>query len=316
MDKLKIVFMGTPDFAVPCLKKLHEKYEVVAVITQPDRPKGRGQKVTASPVKVFALSVNLEVLQPEKIKTPEFEVTLKKFHPDLIVVVAFGQILSKAILAIPPLGCINVHASLLPNYRGAAPIHWSIIRGEKATGVTTIFMDVGLDTGDMILSESVDIAENMTTGELHDQLMVLGANLLLETVKQLESGVVSRMKQDDAKSSYAPLLNKTMGRIDWSLSAQKIHNLVRGLTPFPGAYCLFNHEKLKILQTSIYKLACNEAHSPHNLGQIIELTNRGFLVGTGDGILEIVEIQPASKRRMSGRDYVCGHGIELNDKFE
>lgn len=316
MDKLKIVFMGTPDFAVPCLQKLHEKYEVIAVITQPDRPKGRGQKLAASPVKTFALNAGLKVLQPEKIKTPEFEAILKGFHPDVIVVVAFGQILSKTILTIPPLGCINVHASLLPRYRGAAPIHWSIIRGEKISGVTTMFMDVGLDTGDMILNQSVDITEEMTTGELHDQLMVLGANLLLETIKQLESGTALRMKQDDVESSYAPLLNKAIGRIDWSLSVQGIHDLVRGLTPFPGAYCLFHNEKLKILRTSVYHPNCDEVHSPHVPGEIIKLTNRGFLIGTGEGILEIIEVQPANKRRMSARDYVRGHGIKSKDKFE
>ena len=200
MNNLKIVFMGTPDFAVPCLKTLNENYEVIAVITQPDRPKGRGQKLTPSPIKEYALEHNLTVLQPEKIKTSETEEQLKKLAPDLIVVVAFGQILSKAILDIPQLGCINVHASLLPKYRGAAPIHWSIINGETKTGITTMYMDVGLDTGDMILKEEVSISAKMNTGELHDTLMNIGAKTLLQTIKQIAEGSVVRNKQNDAKA--------------------------------------------------------------------------------------------------------------------
>jgi methionyl-tRNA formyltransferase len=252
MSNLKAIFMGTPDFAVPCLEALNKKYDIIAVITQPDRPKGRGQKLTASPVKEFAVNAGLTVLQPEKIKTPEIEKVLMEMKPDLIVVVAFGQILSKRILDIPPLGCINVHASLLPLYRGAAPIHWSIINGETKTGVTTMFMDVGLDTGDMLLKSEVFISDETTTGQLHDQLMLLGADVLMRTVALLETGTVTRIKQDNTISTYASLLTKTTERIDWSLTAKKIHNLVRGLDPWPGSYCNFNSNVFKIWKTKVY----------------------------------------------------------------
>ena len=312
MSNLKVIFMGTPEFAVPCLEALNKKYDIIAVITQPDRPKGRGQKLTASPVKEFAVNAGLTVLQPEKIKAPEFEKVLMELKPDLIVVVAFGQILSKRILDIPPLGCINVHASLLPLYRGAAPIHWSIINGETKTGVTTMFMDVGLDTGDTLLKSEVVISDETTTGQLHDQLMLLGADILMRTVDLLETGNVTRIKQDNTITTYASLLTKTTERIDWSLTAKRIHNLVRGLDPWPGSYCNFNNNVFKIWKTKVYNNT-NLATIP---GTVVEITKQGFVVSTGAGLLEILEIQPAGKRRMSAKDYVCGHGLNINDRFE
>ncbi len=311
MNNLKIVFMGTPDFAVPCLKTLNENYEVIAVITQPDRPKGRGQKLTPSPIKEYALEHNLTVLQPEKIKTSETEEQLKKLAPDLIVVVAFGQILSKAILEIPQLGCINVHASLLPKYRGAAPIHWSIINGETKTGITTMYMDVGLDTGDMILKEEVSISAKMNTGELHDTLMNIGAKTLLQTIKQIAEGSVVRNKQNDAKASYAPLLTKELERINWLLPAQEIYNLVRGLNPWPVAFSIFKGKKLKIWQTKVI-----DNVTIGEIGTVLSLTETGFTVQTGKGILEILELQPESKRKMTAKDFVCGNQIAINDKLE
>ena len=311
MNNLKIVFMGTPDFAVPCLKTLNENYEVIAVITQPDRPKGRGQKLTPSPIKEYALEHNLTVLQPEKIKTSETEEQLKKLAPDLIVVVAFGQILSKAILDIPQLGCINVHASLLPKYRGAAPIHWSIINGETKTGITTMYMDVGLDTGDMILKEEVSISAKMNTGELHDTLMNIGAKTLLQTIKQITEGSVVRNKQNDAKASYAPLLTKELERINWLLPAQEIYNLVRGLNPWPVAFSIFKGKKLKIWQTKVI-----DNVTSGEIGTVLSLTETGFTVQTGKGILEILELQPESKRKMTAKDFVCGNQISINDKLE
>ncbi len=311
MNNLKIVFMGTPDFAVPCLKTLNENYEVIAVITQPDRPKGRGQKLTPSPIKEYALEHNLTVLQPEKIKTSETEEQLKKLAPDLIVVVAFGQILSKAILDIPQLGCINVHASLLPKYRGAAPIHWSIINGETKTGITTMYMDVGLDTGDMILKEEVSISAKMNTGELHDTLMNIGAKTLLQTIKQIAEGSVVRNKQNDAKASYAPLLTKELERINWLLPAQEIYNLVRGLNPWPVAFSIFKGKKLKIWQTKVI-----DNVTIGEIGTVLSLTETGFTVQTGKGILEILELQPESKRKMTAKDFVCGNQIAINDKLE
>lgn len=312
MAKLKIIFMGTPDFAVPCLATLNENYDIIAVITQPDRPKGRGQKLTPSPVKEYALAHQLNILQPEKIKTPEIEKQLESLAPDLIVVVAFGQILSKQILDIPRLGCINVHASLLPQYRGAAPIHWSIINGEDKTGITTMFMDVGLDTGDMILKEEVVISQEMTTGELHDKLMELGATTLLKTVTQLEQSTASRTKQNDEDSSYAPLLTKELEKINWSLSAQKIYDLIRGLNPWPVAFCNFKGKKLKLWHT---KVVDNSAVLGE-IGNVLALTEQGFTVQTGAGILEILELQPESKRKMAAKDFVCGNQIAINDKLE
>ena len=312
MAKLKIIFMGTPDFAVPCLSTLNENYDIIAVITQPDRPKGRGQKLTPSPVKEYALAHQLNILQPEKIKTPEIEKQLESLAPDLIVVVAFGQILSKQILDIPRLGCINVHASLLPQYRGAAPIHWSIINGEDKTGITTMFMDVGLDTGDMILKEEVVISQEMTTGELHDKLMELGATTLLKTVTQLEQSTASRTKQNDEDSSYAPLLTKELEKINWSLSAQKIYDLIRGLNPWPVAFCNFKGKKLKLWHT---KVVDNSAVLGE-IGNVLALTEQGFTVQTGAGILEILELQPESKRKMAAKDFVCGNQIAINDKLE
>ena len=293
------------------MKTLNENYEVIAVITQPDRPKGRGQKLMPSPIKEYALEHNLTVLQPEKIKTSETEEQLKKLAPDLIVVVAFGQILSKAILDIPQLGCINVHASLLPKYRGAAPIHWSIINGETKTGITTMYMDVGLDTGDMILKEEVAISPKMNTGELHDTLMNIGAKTLLQTIQQIAEGSVVRTKQNDAEASYAPLLTKELERINWLLPAQEIYNLVRGLNPWPVAFSIFKGKKLKIWQTKVI-----DNVTIGEIGTVLSLTETGFTVQTGKGILEILELQPESKRKMTAKDFVCGNQIAINDKLE
>lgn len=305
MDKLKTVFMGTPDFAVPCLQKLNDICDVIAVITQPDKKRGRGQKITFSPVKKFAEAAGLTVLQPPKVKAPEFVEELKKLQPDLIIVVAFGQILSQDILDIPIKGCVNVHASLLPAYRGAAPIHWSIIRGEKRTGVTTMYMDAGLDTGDMILKKSVDITDDMTTEELHDKLMMTGAELLVQTVRQIADGTVKRQKQDDSLSSYSPMLSDDTCHIDWHKSAHDIHNLVRGLNSWPVAFSVLNGQKFKI-----YRTAVSNADKKIAPGEI-SLTKSKMFVGTGDGTLEILELQPPSKKRMSAAAYINGHKLKL-----
>lgn len=312
MKKLKVIFMGTPDFAVPCLKKLHEHHDIIAVITQPDRRRGRGQKVIYSPVKEFALQANLNILQPEKIKTMEFENILENMYPDLIVVVAFGQILSKRILDIPPLGCINVHASLLPLYRGAAPIHWSVINGEAKTGVTTMFMDVGLDTGDMLLKQEICIADGDNTGRIHDRLMQLGAETLINTIDMLQTGTFHRIKQDENKATYAPLLTKDLEKIRWSVEASKIHNLIRGLSPWPGCYCINNESILKVWQSRVV----DETTHRDNPGTVVKFTEKGFVVATKQGLIEIIEVQPANKRRMMAKDYINGHGINIGDVLE
>lgn len=310
MSKLKTIFMGTPDFAVPCLEVLQAKTEVLAVITQPDRPKGRGHNLQASPVKQKALEYNLPVLQPEKIKTEEFTAELERLQPDLIVVVAFGQILSQRILDIPTLGCVNVHASLLPRYRGAAPIHWSIINGEKETGVTTMLMDAGLDTGDMLLKDKVAITEEMTTEELHDQLMAMGGKLLAETIDGLANGTITPEKQDDSISNYAGMLNKETGHIDWSKSAVEIHNLIRGLNSWPVAWSMKDGKNYKFWRTKV-----ENGNSDKAPGTVVELRKNSFCLATGEGLLEVLEIQPPSKKRMSAGDLLRGHGVAVGDIF-
>lgn len=310
MSKLKTIFMGTPDFAVPCLEVLQAKTEVLAVITQPDRPKGRGHNLQASPVKQKALEYNLPVLQPEKIKTEEFTAELERLQPDLIVVVAFGQILSQRILDIPPLGCVNVHASLLPRYRGAAPIHWSIINGEKETGVTTMLMDAGLDTGDMLLKDKVTITEEMTTEELHDQLMAMGGKLLAETIDGLANGTITPEKQDYSISNYAGMLNKETGHIDWSKSAVEIHNLIRGLNSWPVAWSMKDGKNYKFWRTKVENRNSDKAP-----GTVVELRKNSFCLATGEGLLEVLEIQPPSKKRMSAGDLLRGHGVAVGDIF-
>lgn len=289
MKKLRVIFMGTPEFAVPSLAALTEKFEVVAVVTQPDRPRGRGQKLLPSPVKIFAEEKSLPVLQPPKIKLPEIVAELKKFSADLIAVVAFGQILSQEILDLPRLGCVNVHASLLPKYRGAAPIEWSLINGEKLTGITTMKMDAGLDTGDMLLTREISITDEMILPELREKLMSAGAELLIETAEKLERGELRPTKQNNSLSTYAPLLKKETGEIDWNKSAREIHNLVRGL--YGGAFSFLNGQKIKIWRTKIF-----DSNTKLSAGKF-KFVQGKFLIGTGDGVLEILELQePNSKK--------------------
>lgn len=292
---MRVIFMGTPEFAVPSLKMLYETQEIICVITQPDKPKGRGQKLLPSPVKIFATEKNLPLIQPKKIKSPDVVAELKNFRADLIVVVAFGQILSQEILDLPKFGCINVHASLLPKYRGAAPIEWCLINGETLTGVTTMQMDAGLDTGAMLLKTEVPISEEMILPELKEKLCTAGAALLDETLKNLEN--IQPVKQDDSLSNYAPMLKKDTGKIDWNKSAREIHNLTRGL--YGGAFTFFNGEKYKIWRTKI--------STAENLtaGEI-KISGKKFLVGTGEGVLEILEIQAPNSKKISAADFLNG----------
>ena len=311
MKNLRVIFMGTPDFAVPCLQALYEHTEVTAVVTQPDKPKGRGQKLMFSPVKEWALEHELPVYQPPKVRDNEFIQKLRELKPDIIVVVAFGQILSQAILDIPPLGCVNVHASLLPRYRGAAPMQWCIINGETKTGVTTMLMDAGLDTGDMLLKEEITIGENTTLEELHDQLMQLGAGVLLKTIDGIVDGKISAIKQPEI-SNYAPMIAKDTGHIDWQKPAAAIHNLVRGLNSWPGAYTYLNGEKYKIWQTVLTSQKSTAA-----AGTIVAADkNSGLLVATGDELLKIVELQAPGKKKMKAADFLNGHSIKLPANFD
>jgi methionyl-tRNA formyltransferase len=299
----RIVFMGTPDFAVPCLRAIVAAgYEICGVVSQPDRPKGRGRKLSPSPVKAAALEMGLPVVTVERVKDPAFLLRMQEWAPDVAVVVAFGQILPESVLQSPRLGCINVHASLLPAYRGAAPIHRVIIDGEKQTGVTTMQMDRGMDTGDMLLSRVVEILPDMTMGELHDILCQNGAELIVQTLEQLFADKAAPIPQDSSQASYAPMLDRALERIDWTQPAQRIHNLVRGMNPWPGAYCKCDNITMKIWKTRI-----KSAKGPLVPGRIHESTADGLVVETGEGMIELLEVQPECKRRMGARDCACGY---------
>lgn len=309
---MRIVFMGTPDFAVPCLKVLLEnKHDIAAVVTQPDRAKGRGKKLAPPPVKVLAEESGIPVYQPEKIKTPEFVQILRELKPDVMIVVAFGQLLSQEILDIPPLGCINVHASLLPRYRGAAPINWCIINGERTTGVTTMYMDKGLDTGDMILKKEIDILENETAGELHDKLMPLGAEVLKETMVLLQAGTAPRIPQEESNATYAPIMSKSLGRIDWSKSAYDINNLIRGTYPWPGAFSTYEGKVFKLFSAE----AAGDNERNECTGCISRVSEDSITVSCGVGSLVIKELQFENEKRMDVEAYLRGHEITTGTKL-
>ncbi|EHK2364115.1 MAG: methionyl-tRNA formyltransferase [Clostridium perfringens] len=304
---MKIVFMGTPDFAVPSLKSLINEFGVEAIFTQPDRPKGRGKKLGMSPVKEVALEHNIPVYQPLRLKNePETIEELKNMEPDFIIVVAFGQILPKEVLDIPKYGCINLHASLLPKFRGAAPLNWSIIKGEKVTGNTTMLMDVGLDTGDMLLKDEVEITDNMTAGELHDILMERGGELLVRTIKGILNNEITPEKQNEEETCYASMLNKEIAKIDWSLSAQDIHNLVRGLNPWPVALTSYDDITMKVHQTRVEKGDSNKEP-----GTIISVDKTGIKVSTGKDILVIEKLQFPNSKQLFVEQFINGNSVEI-----
>ena len=308
---MRIVFMGTPDFAVGSLQALCEsgKHEILAVVTQPDRPKGRGNKLLQTPVKEYAMAQGLTVYQPQKVKTPEFVELLHELQPELIVVAAFGQFLSKEILELPKYGCINVHASLLPKYRGAAPIQYAIIKGEKESGVTIMQMDIGMDTGAMLDKVVVPIAENTTMGELHDALRERGAALLLEVIDKIATGTAVAEPQDDVQATYATLLDRSMEHIDWSKTAQEVHNLIRGFNPAPSTFTkLPNGKSLKIWGSKM-----TDKSSAAAAGTVIETGKHSFFVACGEGVLEITEVQPESKKRMPAQVFLNGRGVQEGD---
>lgn len=311
---MRIIFMGTPEFSVPTLEALiKSEEEVIGVVTQPDRPKGRGKKLAFSPVKEAALANGLCVFQPRRVKTPEFVAQLKALNPDLIVVVAFGQILSPEILSLPQYGCINVHASLLPYYRGAAPLHWAVINGETETGVTTMRMDEGLDTGDMLLQEKISISSEETTVQIHDKLAVLGAKVLVDTLQALKAGTLKSIKQNDAVSTYAPLLQKEHEIINWTENAAAIHNKIRGLNSWPGAYTHYKGKRLKIWQSRIY----SDQDTNNVPGKVINMEQQeGFILQTGKGTLLILEVQPEGKQRMKAGAFARGYHLGIGDQME
>lgn len=300
---MRIVFMGTPDFAAASLKELLKtKHEIVGVFTQPDKPKGRGYHLVVPPVKELALQHNLTVYQPQKMRDGEALSVLKELNPDLIAVVAYGKILPKEILELPKYGCVNVHGSLLPKYRGAGPIQWSVIDGEPVTGVTTMYMGEGLDTGDMILKKETPIGEEETYGELHDRLAEIGAQALAETLDLIERGEAPREKQDDSLSSYAPMLDKEIARLDFSQPAQKLHNLIRGLSPWPVARTSYNGKLLKVHRA---RVVTGKSGTP---GQVLD--KKKLLVACGQDALELVEVQLEGGKRIGGEDFMRGRQAE------
>ena len=297
--------MGTPDFAVPSLEALLKSGDqVVGVVTQPDRPKGRGQEVIPSPIKVVCQREGISMLQPLKMKAPEFMATLRHWEPDVIVVAAFGRILPPAILELPPRGCINVHGSLLPKYRGAGPVQWAVINGERETGITTMMMDEGMDTGDMLLQERVEIRPDDTAGTLALRLAEVGGRLLVETLRQLKAGTLSPQPQDPSLATMAPLLKKEDGLIDWTLPAQDIANRVRGLSPWPGAYTFVNGERW-----ILWRVGLSEESQGVVAGTVTQVTKDRVEVATGRGTIQIVEIQPSNSRRMTMIQYLAGHRL-------
>lgn len=307
---MRVVFMGTPDFSVPTLQKLlDEKHEVVAVVTQPDKPKGRGKAVQLTPVKELAVQYHIPVLQPTRIKqNEEFYAQMKELNPDVMVVIAFGQILPKEILDLPKYGCVNVHASLLPSYRGSAPIQWVILDGEKETGITTMMMDIGIDTGDMLLKKVVPLEEKETGGSLHDKLAAAGGDLLIETLKQIESGSIQRIPQGDTETRYAKMLTKDMGKIDFNRPAVQLERLIRGLNPWPSAYTSMHGKTLKIWDANVV-----EGNKDAQPGEIIEVSKTSFTIMTGENALRIMEMQLEGKKRMTTEAFLRGYQVEKGE---
>ena len=304
---MRVVFMGTPDFSVPALENIAKRYEVVAVVTQQDRPKGRGHKMQYTPVKEKAIELEIPVYQPKRVKDPEFVDILKTLKPDVIVVIAFGQILSKEILELPKHGCINVHASLLPKYRGAAPIQWAVINGDKKSGVTTMYMAEGLDTGDIIDTSEIVLDEKETGGSLFDKLADLGGKLILNTLDKLETGTATRTRQDDARSTYAGKITKELGKIDFTKSAVEIERLIRGLNPWPSAFTYMDDKMLKIWNADV--LEETVAEEP---GTITEVNKKFIKVATGEGYLLLKEIQLEGKKRMDVTSFLNGYNFTAN----
>ncbi len=308
---MRIVFMGTPEFAVPCLQKLIDcGHEITGVFTQPDKPQGRKMILTPPPVKALALENGLTVYQPLKMKDGTALEMLKEANPELVIVVAYGKILPKEILEFPKYGCINIHASLLPKLRGAAPIQWSVISGCEKTGVTSMQMDEGLDTGDMLITSELEIGENETAGELHDRVSALGAEVLEQTITALQNGELKPEKQNHAEFTYAPMLSKELSPIDWNLSAREVHNKIRGLSPWPSAIAVLNGKKVKIHKSVVVS---QKGGAP---GEVAENGIR-LVVACGDGnCIEILNLQTEGKKAMSAADFMRGNPVNIGDRFE
>ena len=304
---MRILFMGTPEFAVPILRTLSKHHEIAAVVTQPDRPKGRGQGVVFSPVKEYALSLDLPVLQPEKAKGEDFVKRLVEFKADIFVVVAYGQILPVSILRIPPLGCVNIHASLLPKYRGAAPMQWAILKGDKVTGITIMYMDKGMDTGDMILKKELPIEDSDRFRDVHDKMAALSCECIIEALEQIEAGTAPREVQNHDEATYAPMLKKENGLIDWSTPTAAIINQVRALDPWPGTFTYYDGQVLKIWECASWAGLLTSNAKP---GEVLE-SDKHLLVKTKDGALCCTVVQGQGGKRMSAGDYLRGRSITV-----
>lgn len=306
MRALNIIFMGTPEFAVPSLQALIDsEHNVVCVVCQPDRPSGRGRKLTPPPVKVLAEKHSIPVLQPEKVRTDEFFEQLRSFKPEVICVTAYGRIIPPNILELPKYGCVNAHASLLPKYRGAAPINWAIINGEKTTGITTMLMDEGMDTGDMLLKKEIEISEDDTSIELNEKLSRIGAELLIETIKMGQNDEITPIKQNDDDATMAPIIKKDVGKIDWSRSAEDIRNLIRGTQPWPGAFTSYEGKNLKIFKASV-------ENNSGNPGEIITSDKDKLVIGCGNKSLSIEELQIEGGKRLKVSDFLRGNKLRAN----
>lgn len=308
---MKIVFMGTPDFAVETLRTLlRSEHEVIGVVTQPDKPKGRSGKVQYSPVKEVAIKAGIRVYQPQRVRDEVFLYELRKLHPDVIVVVAFGQILSKEILEVPEYGCLNVHASLLPKLRGAAPIQWSVIQGDKESGVTIMQMDEGLDTGDILMTEKYQLDEKETGGSLFDKLAVLGGPMILKVLEEAENGTLHPVPQDEKEHTYAKMLSKATGKIDFTKSAKEIECLIRGLNPWPSAYCYLDGKMLKIWEANV--LSENDMNIVYDAlpGTIVTVNKNDFIIKTGQGYLQVLSVQLEGKKRMDTASFLRGYTLK------
>jgi len=306
---MKIIFMGTPDFAAASLEALiASRHEIQAVVTQPDKPKGRKGELTPSPVKVIAKREGIKVYQPLKVRDEEFVETLRAYNPDVMVVVAFGQIIPLSILEMPKYGCVNIHGSLLPKYRGAAPIQWAVLDGEKETGITTILMDEGIDTGDILLKKTIKIDTDETSGSLFDKLMALGAETILETLDELEKGNLTPTKQGESPTAYAKMLTKTMGLIDFTKPAKELDCFVRGMNPWPSAYTLLSGKTLKL-----WKVRAVEGSG--KAGSVIVIGKESFTIACGEGAIEVLEVQLEGKKRMSAGDFLKGSTLNIGQEL-
>lgn len=309
---MRIIFMGTPDFSVPTLESLiASRHEIIAVVTQPDKPKGRGKEVQMTPVKETALQHGIPVYQPVRAREASFVEEMRSLAPDVMVVIAFGQILSKELLEVPGLGCVNIHASLLPKYRGAAPIQWAVINGDQKTGITTMMMDVGMDTGDMLEKLVIPLDEKETGGSLFDRMSLLGGDLILSTLDKLEDGTLVRIPQNHEEATHVKKIEKSMGDIDWTMEAAAIERLIRGLNPWPSAYTRWNGRMLKIWEADVE--ADGQAGEA---GEVLAAAGSDLRVQTGSGILNIRSLQPEGKKRMDTAAFLRGYPVKAGERFE